>query len=98
MHSRLLTFNVVLTLFICGSLVLDVNTLSANDNRTKTGSVRLTKPFLNKHCSDCHTGETAEMQLDVKNLSQDLSDKNAFDAWVKIYDRVLAGEMPPQSE
>src|SRR5207245_3339857 len=47
-------------------------------------------------CGDCHNQETREAKLDLASLSEDLTDKAAFDTWVKVHDRVRDGEMPPK--
>ncbi len=51
--------------------------------------------FLENNCFDCHQGSEAEGGLDLESLtSGQLSDKH-FDRWVRLFDRVHAGEMPP---
>jgi len=51
--------------------------------------------FFENHCYECHDAQTQEGGLDLKSLSRDLSKAENFDRWVRIYDRVIAGEMPP---
>lgn len=53
-------------------------------------------PFLESNCLECHTGSSANAQLDLSLLSTQISDPANFDTWVKVFDRVDAGEMPPQ--
>ena len=52
--------------------------------------------FVRDHCLDCHTGEDAEAGFDLEGLSHDLSSDATADAWIKVFDRVRAGEMPPE--
>ena len=52
-------------------------------------------PFLQRHCVECHDPETKEGGLDLTALKFDPSDAKATAAWVKVHDRVWAGEMPP---
>jgi len=52
--------------------------------------------FLQVHCFNCHSGDDAEAALDVQHLSEDLSAPENFEKWVRVFDRVDAGEMPPQ--
>lgn len=54
--------------------------------------------FLAQHCVGCHSGQTREGGLDLAALSRDVSDPQGFARWVRIHDRVRAGEMPPKSE
>jgi len=56
--------------------------------------------FIEKHCTDCHAGAEAEAGLDLTTLPTDgagLDEPATFALWVKVHDRVQAGEMPPQS-
>lgn len=55
-------------------------------------------PFTQKHCLDCHSKENPKADLNLETLSYDLTDPKTFARWVKIHDRVRAGEMPPKSE
>ena len=48
-------------------------------------------------CMDCHDADT-ETRLDFTRLAQDFGKADAFRQWVKVYDRVKRGEMPPPEE
>jgi hypothetical protein len=52
--------------------------------------------FLKKHCLECHTGKSAEAGLDLTKLGGDLNDKKTEHFWIRIFDRVQSGEMPPK--
>jgi len=52
--------------------------------------------FIGAHCLDCHTGENAANGLDLKSLGRDLMRPDNLAKWVRTYDRVERGEMPPQ--
>src|SRR4051794_9679574 len=54
------------------------------------------RAFFTKHCSDCHDAAAKEGRLDLTSLSRDLSDAETLRRWVRIYDRVSDGEMPPK--
>jgi hypothetical protein len=54
--------------------------------------------FLERHCHACHAGEEAEAGRDLAALSQDLSELESLDRWVRIHDRIASGEMPPPGE
>lgn len=51
--------------------------------------------FFAQHCSDCHDAETKKGGLDLSALAWKPQDADNFSEWVKIHDRVQAGEMPP---
>lgn len=59
------------------------------------GTVR---PFLTKTCSECHSAETKEGGLDLTALPETLEQPAVFATWLKVHDRVRAGEMPPAKE
>lgn len=50
--------------------------------------------FLHDHCFDCHSGEEAEAGFDVAGLEESVHLEKAD--WVRIFDRVRDGEMPPE--
>lgn len=52
-------------------------------------------PFLEQHCTECHDGEVKKGGLDLTGLAFKPEERKNFDAWVKVYDRVSQGEMPP---
>ena len=56
------------------------------------------KPFLQKHCNDCHDAESNKGGLDLAKLGADLSQPEAMAKWVRIFDRVDQGEMPPKKK
>ena len=63
-----------------------------------TGAAGPSADFLKAHCYDCHQGESAEAGLDLAVLSSttELKHSDVFQKWVKVVDRVSAGEMPPR--
>lgn len=52
------------------------------------------RPFLERHCVECHDAEVKKAGLDLTALPAEL-EGDTFAMWVKIHDRVRAGEMPP---
>ncbi len=50
---------------------------------------------ITKHCIECHQGDDAQAGLRLDQLHGDWSDRRQFTAWVNVFDRVAAGEMPP---
>ena len=56
------------------------------------------RPFLKKHCNDCHADGAAKGGLRLDELSSDLRDPETMRKWVRVHDRVKAGEMPPKKK
>ncbi len=55
-------------------------------------------PLLQDQCFSCHTAEFRKGALDLERLGADLNDPELLRRWVRIYDRVASGEMPPKGE
>jgi hypothetical protein len=56
------------------------------------------KAFIEKYCADCHDDVTREAGLDLTALPYDPEDEANFALWIKVHDRVKAGEMPPKKK
>jgi copper chaperone CopZ len=54
------------------------------------------KTFVSQFCSDCHGKTTQEATLDLTSLPRDFGNPDHFRRWVKVHDRIAAGEMPPK--
>jgi mono/diheme cytochrome c family protein len=54
--------------------------------------------FLKKHCLACHSADDPSGNLDLGALTFNAADRESFARWVRIHDRVQAGEMPPPQE
>lgn len=52
--------------------------------------------FVENHCLECHHAGEKSGGLDFAALPQDFSQPEVHARWVKIYDRVRKGEMPPR--
>lgn len=52
--------------------------------------------FVTAHCLSCHTGVTAKGGLRLDELKAEYGTPETFEKWVKVFDRVRAGEMPPK--
>lgn len=55
-------------------------------------------PLLERHCYDCHGEGVQEGGLRLDTLAADLHDPAIARRWEKVFDRLSAGEMPPESE
>ena len=56
------------------------------------------RPFLEKHCFECHDAETKKGDLDLTALKLDLANSTNFSKWMLVHDRVVNGEMPPKKK
>ena len=54
--------------------------------------------FLDRQCSSCHNDVDKEGGLDLTTLAYQPADAANFATWVKVHDRVKAGEMPPKEK
>jgi len=52
--------------------------------------------FTDQYCSACHNDEDKSGHLDLTTLGFIPNDADNFTQWVKVYDRLQAGEMPPR--
>ena len=58
------------------------------------------KAFVGDHCTGCHNAEDKigrVLRLDLTTLPFDPKDPANLAVWVRVHDRVTAGEMPPKS-
>ncbi len=54
--------------------------------------------FIDQYCTGCHNPEERKGRLDLENLVYDPENRANFELWVKVHDRVQAGEMPPKEK
>jgi hypothetical protein len=57
-----------------------------------------TGAFLDQYCTGCHNPEELKGRLDLETLAYDPENRANLALWVKIHDRVQAGEMPPKEK
>lgn len=50
--------------------------------------------FVKQHCAECHDADVSKGGLDLTALPYG-SDPRSHERWVRVYDRVSSGEMPP---
>lgn len=55
------------------------------------------RAFLGDHCTSCHNAEDKKGRLDLTALTFNPKDPANLAVWVRVHDRVAAGEMPPKS-
>lgn len=56
------------------------------------------RTFLDQQCLACHDTETKKGGLALDKLAFDLEDAKNFDQWLRVFDRVDKGEMPPPNK
>jgi len=54
--------------------------------------------FIEDRCADCHDAEVKKGGLDLTSLAFQPTEIKNFNEWVKVFDRVSAGEMPPKKK
>ena len=54
--------------------------------------------FLEDHCTDCHDSASKKAGLDLTSLEWDLKKRESFEQWVKVFDAVEKGVMPPKKK
>src|SRR6516162_10235959 len=54
------------------------------------------RPLVAAHCADCHGPDVQKAGLRLDNLGTDLRDPAGAATWVKVHDKLAAGEMPPK--
>jgi hypothetical protein len=54
------------------------------------------KALIDGNCADCHDADTRKAGLDLTAFTFEPGDPKNFAMWVKVHDRVAAGEMPPK--
>lgn len=69
--------------------------LRADNPSAKSGPAAKAGAFLKANCYDCHRGNDPQGGLDLTKLGDDLTDAAVEQRWVRIFDRVQEGEMPP---
>ena len=56
------------------------------------------KPFLQKHCYECHGAQKQKNDLRFDTLGDDLSQVETLRTWQDILDQLNLGEMPPEKQ
>lgn len=54
------------------------------------------KPLLEAHCVECHGEDTQKAGLRLDTLSPDFADEKTSATWTHVFDKMIAGEMPPK--
>lgn len=54
--------------------------------------------FFSQHCYECHDEDAKKGDFDLTGLPMDFGDPASFARWVKVFDRIETGEMPPKKK
>jgi hypothetical protein len=81
-------------LLVLGALPLGI----ARGEDVATAFKASVTPLISAHCTDCHGEETQKAHLRLDTLPADLHDDAVMATWVKVLDKLAAGEMPPKKE
>jgi hypothetical protein len=55
----------------------------------------LSQPFFAQHCQGCHAGSKPKGDFRLDSLSQDFADKANRKQWLRVFEQVKEGTMPP---
>ncbi|MDA1141568.1 MAG: DUF1592 domain-containing protein [Planctomycetota bacterium] len=61
-------------------------------------SLNRVKPFLERHCFDCHGPDLQKGDYRFDTLKTDLTDVKTLETWQNILDQLNLGEMPPKKK
>src|SRR5438067_768111 len=56
------------------------------------------RPFLARHCLECHGAQKPKGDLRLDQLTPDFTDEATREQWLSVLKRVKAGEMPPKAK
>ncbi|HUY88175.1 MAG TPA: DUF1592 domain-containing protein [Pirellulales bacterium] len=62
------------------------------------GAAERVRPFLERHCYECHRGQMPKGELRLDRLKADFADADGRKRWRFVLQRVSAGEMPPEEK
>lgn len=54
--------------------------------------------YFQTYCFECHDTQAKQGGLDLSSLKFDGDNRETFDRWVKIHDRIESGQMPPKQK
>lgn len=83
---------------VAGSFVIAFLATSTSLPAQEGKGPPLTAQFIAKHCADCHDDATRKGGLNLLDLDYQPGDGANLAIWVRVHDRVKAGEMPPMKK
>jgi len=95
-HVRSLRLSSLIVVCLIGICVCSLPG-DASDRRRGSESFPASpdRSFFQKNCYDCHQGDSKEGGLDLAQLGVDLDNPHTERHWIRVFDRIQSGEMPP---
>lgn len=56
------------------------------------------RPFLERHCQKCHSGEKPKGDFRIDSLTPSFTDQDSRASWLSVLERLEDGDMPPKKE
>src|ERR1700722_11889215 len=56
------------------------------------------RPFLARHCVECHGKEKPKGDFGVETLTANFADSGTRERWLTVLKRIESGEMPPKAK
>jgi hypothetical protein len=82
---------------VTASCLLAAGAISAAPAAAADGDFRsLAAPLLRQFCYDCHSGTTAEGQVNLEQMAAEAAFGTGFKRWRKVAAMLEKGQMPPQ--
>ena len=80
---------------LIASIILSTDAIG-RDDQLQRGFSEVVRPFLTRHCLECHNEEEPEAKLDLSGFSSARDVAKGFATWNHVLERLDAGEMPPE--
>lgn len=98
-HRRIRTMTFAAAWFTAGQLAFGGSVAGQEDDASEESNLGQVAELLNESCLDCHGEDSPEGGLNLGPLiaqanTTKLADES-LDTWIRIFDRVRQGEMPP---
>src|SRR5436190_13107485 len=85
-------------LFLPSLFIATAATAAAVPDLTPTGFARTVKPLFEEHCYGCHGDGEHKGDFTLDKLPLDFSSPDKLAAWIKVFDQMETGEMPPKKK
>jgi mono/diheme cytochrome c family protein len=85
-------------LFLPSIYLAAAATALAAPDLTPAGFIKTVRPLFDDHCYDCHGDGEHKGDFALDKLTLDFSSPDKLAAWVKVFDQIETGEMPPKKK